>query len=241
MAVVCMILFANDIRAVLWVAVLPALIAVAVLVFGVHESEPTGDRPNLRSPVLLAELRRLPLRYWQVVTLGAVMTLARCSEAFLVLRVQEVGLALAYLPLVLIMMNVAFAVTAYPAGTAADQQRHRLLLIAGLAMLIAADIALAVAVSPVTALMGSALWGVHMGLTQGLFAKLVADTAPAEMRGTAFGIFNLICGGALFLSSTLAGALWGAFGAPAAFAASAGFAALAIVGLLLGHRVRAPR
>jgi MFS family permease len=241
-AVAFMFLFANDIRAVLWVAVLPAMIAVAVLVFGVQESEPTGDHPNVRSPVLLAELLRLPLRYWQVVMLGAVMTLARYSEAFLVLRTREVGLTLAYLPLVLIMMNVAYSVTAYPAGTAADQQRHRLLLITGLAMLIAGDIALAVAASPVMALLGATLWGVHMGLTQGLLAKLVADTAPAELRGTAFGIFNLISGGALFLASVVAGAIWSVFGAPAAFATSASFAALAILGLLLGHHtVRAPR
>ena len=164
--------------------------------------------------------------------LGAVFTLARFSEAFLVLRAQDVGIVLAYVPLVMIVMNVSYAAFAYPAGLAADRISPRVLLIVGLALLIAADLVLAAALSPLLALIGAALWGLHMALTQGLLAKLVADSAPAEMCGTAFGIFNLVSGGALLLASVIAGALWSVVGPSATFMAEAAFAALAVFGLL---------
>ncbi len=231
-AVVFMAWLANDIRAVLWVAVAPAFVAVALLIFGVKDPERPEVKSGIRSPLTFADVKRLPLRYWLIVLLGAVFTLARFSEAFLVLRAQDVGLALGYVPFVLIVMNVAYTATAYPAGVAADRLNQRTLLIVGLGMLAAADLVLAATTSPLLALTGAALWGIHMGLTQGLFAKLVAENAPSEIRGTAFGIFNLVSGGALLLASVVAGALWAAFGAPAAFLAGAALAILAILGLL---------
>jgi MFS family permease len=227
---------ANDIRTVLWVAIVPAFIAVALLVFGVQEPERAQDPSGLRSRLSLADAKRLSVRYWLVVLLGAVFTLARFSEAFLVLRAQDVGLAIGYVPMVMIVMNIVYALIAYPAGVAADRLSGRSLLVLGLVMLIAADIVLAAAASPLSALIGAALWGVHMGLTQGLFAKLVADIAPAELRGAAFGIFNLVSGGALLLASVVAGALWSAFGAPATFLAGAAFATLSLFGLLAFRR-----
>jgi MFS family permease len=186
----------------------------------------------MRSPLTFADAKRLPVRYWLIVLLGALFTLARFSEAFLVLRAQDVGLTLGYVPLVLIVMNVAYTVAAYPAGVAADQLNQRMLLIVGLGMLAVAHLVLAATTSPLLALTGAVLWGIHMGLTQGLFAKLVADNAPSELRGTAFGIFNLVSGSALLLASVIAGALWAAFGATATFLAGAAFAALAVLGLL---------
>jgi len=231
-AVAFMVWLANDIRAVLWVAVVPAFVAVALLVLGVKDPEKSGVNSGMRSPLTFADAKRLPLRYWLIVLLGAVFTLARFSEAFLVLRAQDVGLRLGYVPLVLIVMNVAYTATAYPAGVAADQLNQRTLLIVGLGMLAVADLVLAATTSPLLALTGAALWGIHMGLTQGLFAKLVADNAPSELRGTAFGIFNLVSGGALLLASVVAGVLWAAFGAPATFLAGAAFAILAVLGLL---------
>jgi len=231
-AVVFMVWFANDIRGVLWVAVVPAFIAVALLVCGVHDPKHiVGGKSGTRSPLIFADATRLPLRYWLVVLLGAVFTLARFSEAFLVLRGQDVGLALGYVPLVLIVMNVIYTATAYPAGVAADHLSRRMLLIVGLSMLVAAEVVLAAAASPLLVFIGAALWGSHMGLTQGLFAKLVADNAPAEIRGTAFGIFNLIGGGALLLANVVAGVLWSTFGSPTAFLTGAAFAMLAIFGL----------
>ena len=244
-AMAFMVWFADDIRAVLWVAVLPAFIAVALIVFGVHEPMRAACTTCKRNPLTLKDAARLPIRYWLIVLLGAIFTLARFSEAFLVLRAQDVGLTLGYVPLVLIVMNVAYTATAYPAGVAADRLSRRMLLAAGLSMLIAADVVLASATSPWMALIGAALWGLHMGFTQGLFAKLVADNAPVEIRGTAFGIFNLIAGGALLLASVVAGVLWNLFGAPATFWTGAGFAMLAAIGLLTYRRTpqdgRGPR
>jgi MFS family permease len=162
--------------------------------------------------------------------------LARFSEAFLVLRAQSVGLALGYVPVIMIVMNVVYAASAYPAGMMADQASPRSLLIMGLVVLVVADIVLAAATSPLPTFIGAALWGLHMGLSQGLFAKLIADTAPASLRGTAFGIFNLFGGVALLMASAIAGALWSAFGASAMFLAGAAFATLALLGLIFYRR-----
>jgi MFS family permease len=232
LAVGGMIWFANDIRAVLWIAVLPAVIAVALLIVFVREPERAAPGRAAVLPLHRVDTRRLPLRYWLVVLLGGLFTLARFSEAFLVLRAQDVGLALGLVPLVMIVMNIFYAGVAYPAGAAADLVRPRTLLLIGLALLVAADLLLATATTPLAAFVGAALWGLHMAFTQGLFAKLVADHAPAALRGTAFGVFNLVSGGALLLASVIAGVLWSAWGASATFAAGGIFAAIAALGLL---------
>ncbi|MCK6554184.1 MFS transporter [Candidatus Binatia bacterium] len=235
LALVLMARLAGNIAAVMWVAVVPALVTVALLIGFVRDPDHGSDEGAARAPVSLADARRLSGRYWRVVLVGAVFTLARFSEAFLVLRAQDVGLSLAYVPAVLIVMNVAYAGVAYPAGAAADRMSRRRLLLIGLALLIAADIALAAADAPWLAFVGAALWGLHMAFTQGLFAKLVADTAPGDLRGSAFGIFNLVSGVALLLASVLAGWLWTAVGAPATFVAGAAFGAVAALGLI-AHR-----
>jgi MFS family permease len=240
LAVALMVGLANDIRTVLWIAVVPAFIAVLLLISYVREPERSqGDHP-VRKPLTLAAARRLPLRFWLVVLLGAVFTLARFSEAFLVLRAQDVGLSLAYIPLVMVVMNLIYSGAAYPAGAAADRVSARGLLLLGLVLLVAADLALAFATSPPAVFAGAALWGLHMALTQGLLAKLVADTAPAELLGTGFGVFNLVSGIALLLASVIAGSLWGAFGPAATFLAGAVFAAVAAIGLLAATRHRHP-
>jgi MFS family permease len=233
LALLLMLWLANNIRAVMWIAVVPAFIAVALLVFYVREPERAHAERRAKAPLTLADAKRLPLRYWLVVLLGAVFTLARFSEAFLVLRAQDVGLSLGYVPIVMVVMNVLYAGTAYPAGAAADHMSHRTLLVLGLALLIAADLVLAYATSPMIVFAGAALWGLHMAFTQGLLSKLVADTAPAALLGTAFGIFNLVSGGALLLASVIAGSLWSSRGASATFLAGAGFAAVATTGLLV--------
>ena len=232
LAIVFMAAFANDIRAAMWVAVFPAFITVALLVFCLREPKHASAAHAAKPPLVLADVKRLPSRYWFIVVLGAVFTLARFSEAFLVLRAQDVGLSWGYVPLVMIVMNVSYAGFAYPAGIAADRMSHRSLLLAGLAVLIAAAVVLAMAGTPIGALSGAALWGLHMAFTQGLFAKLVADVSPDVLRGTAFGIFNLLSGFALLLASAIAGVLWSAFGPTATFLTAAAFAALVAVGLL---------
>ena len=236
LAVAFMIWLADDIRAVMWMAVVPAFIAVALLMIYVREPESAHAPGQVKAPLTLADTKRLPLRYWLIVLLGAVFTLARFSEAFLVLRTQDVGLPLGYVPVVMVVMNVFYAAAAYPAGVAADRFRPRNLFVIGLALLIAADVVLAIAAGALAVFAGAALWGLHMALTQGLLSKLVADTVPAQLRGTGFGIFNLISGVALLLASVIAGALWNAIGPAATFLAGAGFATVAAIGIVTVRR-----
>lgn len=235
-----MIWLANDIRTIMWVAVVPAFMAVALLLFYVREPERTKADGSAKAPLKTVDARHLPIRYWLVVLLGAVFTLARFSDAFLVLRAQDVGLGLAFVPIVMIVMNIFYVAAAYPAGAAADRVSHRTLLLLGLIFLVAADLVLAYAESSLIVFIGAALWGLHMAFTQGLLSKLVADTAPAELLGTGFGIFNLVSGGALLSASVIAGALWSSFGASATFLTGAAFATLATIGLLITLRHSVP-
>ncbi|MDH3318214.1 MAG: MFS transporter, partial [Betaproteobacteria bacterium] len=188
------------------------------------------------NPLARAALGSLGTRCWAIVALGAVLTLARFSEAFLLLRAQELGVALALVPLVLVVMNVVYTAVSYPAGVAADHGHRRALLVWGLAALIAADLTIGAFASVAALGAGIVLWGVHMGLTQGLLSTLVADAAPPDLRGTAFGVFHLISGAALLAASVLAGWLWTAYGAGATFFAGAAFCAVALAGLLIALR-----
>ena len=233
LAVLLMVLLANNIRAVFWFAIIPAFIAVVVLWFGVKEPEraqPTEARTHM--PIQRAELKRLGRAYWWTVLVGGVLTLARFSEAFLVLRAEDIGLTLTLVPLVLVVMNVAYAAVSYPAGRLSDRIGRHSLLVSGFIVLIIADLVLATASNVWWVMLGVMLWGLHMGLTHGILAALVADTSPARLRGTAFGVFNLISGIALLLASIIAGGLWDRYGAPLTFYAGAGFAAIALIGLL---------
>jgi MFS family permease len=228
----------DDFRAVFWVAVAPAFVSVALLAGFVREPERAPAARTLRSPIHGRELARLSRRYWLVVGFGAALTLARFSEAFLVLRAADAGLALRHAPLALVAMNVAFAATAYPLGRRSDRGR-RPVAVAGVGCLVAADLVLAAAASePALVLAGAALWGVHMGATQGLLNAALAEAAPADLRGTAFGVFNLVLGAAQLAASVIAGALWSGLGPAQTFLAGAAFGAAALAGLLL---VRGPK
>ena len=236
-----MLLWANDFRAVFWAATVPALLCVALLVWGVQEPEraPGAVRTN---PIRRDNLKRLSAAYWWVVAIGAVFTLARFSEAFLVLRAQQGGLPLAATPLVLIALNLVFSAGAYPLGKLSDSVSHTKLLVAGLVVLIVADGLLAWSDHGAVFWAGVALWGLHMALTQGLLATLVANAAPADLRGTAYGVFNLVCGLSLLIASGLAGWLWDRLGAPSTFVAGMGFAVLALLavawrGRTIGHAI----
>jgi MFS family permease len=230
---------ADNFKAVFWVAVVPAFLAFALMIFAVREpARPEGLR-KVHNPISLAEIKRLGPSYWWIVGIAAVFTLARFSEAFLILRAQDVGLAIMLVPAVLVVMNVVYALAAYPAGVASDRMNRTTLLIVGLVLLIAADLALALLPSIGGIALGVVLWGLHMGLTQGLFAALVADAAPAELRGTAYGFFNLLTGIAMLAASVIAGALWDATGPKGTFVAGACLAFLALAGLLgLRGRIR---
>lgn len=231
LAVGLMLLWANDFRMVFWVAVIPGVLAVALLLFGVREPQQhqIGKRTN---PIRRENLTRLSSSYWWVVGIGAVFTLARFSEAFLVLRAQQGGIPIALVPLVMVAMNLVYAVSAYPFGKLSDHMSHSKLLAIGLVVLIAADLVLAINDHWAVVLAGVALWGVHMGITQGLLATMVADTAPADLRGTAYGVFNLMSGIAMLVASVLAGLLWDRLGPSSTFYAGAIFCAMALIGLL---------
>ncbi|HTS83989.1 MAG TPA: MFS transporter [Usitatibacter sp.] len=236
LAVALMLLWANDFRAVFWVAVIPGLASVMLLAFGVREPahEPGAKRPN---PIRRESLRRLGKAYWWVVGVGAVFTLARFSEAFLVLRAQQGGMPLALVPLVMVAMNLVYSASAYPFGKLSDRVSHRMLLTMGLCVLLGADLVLASDGRWSVVLAGVALWGVHMGMTQGLLAAMVAATAPEDLRGTAFGVFNLASGVSMLLASLVAGFAWEEYGPSATFEAGAIFCAIALA--VLAWRPRA--
>jgi MFS family permease len=238
LAIALMWITANRFQTVFWMAVIPAFLALTVLVLAVREPDRAEVPRVARIPLHRRELARLGLQCWLVIALATVFTLARFSEAFLILRAQQVGLSIALVPLVLVVMNVVYSVAAYPAGVASDRHGRQRVLALGIVMLVAADIVLAAVPGIGGVAAGVALWGLHMAFTQGLFAAWIADTAPAELRGTAFGMFNLVTGGALLAASLAAGLLWDQLGAPAMFLAGAVMAAVALGGLLvLGPRL----
>ena len=237
LAIGLMWLTANNFQMVFWVAVIPAFLAVALLVFAIHEPErPAGIR-KVRSPVSVAELKRLGLAYWWIVGIAVVFSLARFSEAFLILRAQAVGLPVMLAPLVLVLMNFVYAFAAYPAGALSDRANRITILGVGFGFLVTADLVLAFTGSIEGVAVGVALWGLHMGFTQGLLATLVADTAPPELRGTAYGMFNLLSGLALLVASVLAGVLWEGVGPQSTFLAGAVFTILACAGLVAARRI----
>ncbi len=236
LAVGLMLILANDIRTIFWIATIPAALAVLVIIVAVRDVDAPATA-GVRVPLRLADLRSLPSTYWAVVALGTVLTLARFSEAFLILKANAEGLPLALTPLVLVVMNLVYAAGAYPAGHFADRVPPVRLLGGGIICLIAADLVLAMAPGLGGITIGLILWGAHMALTQGLLAKLVADHAPAHLRGSAYGMFNLATGIALLFASVIAGVLWDRFGADATFFAGAGFATVA---LLLASRYPTP-
>lgn len=229
LALVLMLLFLGDIRLVLWLAVVPALACVLLIVFGVSEPE-TASRPagRPRFPIHPSEIARLPERYWRVAAFAALLTLARFSEAFLLLRAADLGLATAWVPMIMILMNLVYAASAYPVGRLADRVGPRGLLAGSLISLIVADLLLGSAGSVAMVAVGALAWGLHMGASQGLLAALVAESAPADLRATAFGLFNLATGLTLLAASVLAGALWTALGPVATFAVGGAFALLAL-------------
>ncbi len=232
LAIGLMIVSLNNFALVFWIAVIPAFAALALVVFGVEDAAPADGASTGQPPMKLRDIRQFTAPFWCVVGIAGVLTLARFSEAFLILRAQDLGLILALAPIVLVVMNVAYAFAAYPAGKLSDRHGRKAPLLAGIVLLIFSQISLALAGSLAPLVLGVIFWGLHMGFTQGLLAALVADTAPTQLRGTGFGVFNLVSGVMMLAASVTAGALWQAFGASATFYAGACFAGLAFIGLL---------
>jgi MFS family permease len=240
LAVALMLLWNDDFRKVFWVAVIPAVLAVTLLSFGIREPQREGGNDRRVNPISTRELSRLGADYWWVVMIGAIFTLARFSEAFLILRAQHSGLPLAWLPMTLVVMNVVYAAAAYPFGRLSDKKGRITLLASGLVVLIVADLVLGAAESPAVVLVGVAIWGLHMGMTQGLLSTMVADTAPGDLRGTAFGFYNLLSGLAMLVASVVAGLLWDLIGPSVTFYAGAAFCLLALTAMAVKRPSRAP-
>ena len=242
LALALMVLLSDNIALVLWFALIPAVLCMAFLLFGVEEPEAIpaakdgGGKRGL--PLRRADLARMSGRYWLIVAIGALFALARFSVAFLVLRAMDLGLPVGLSPLVLVLMSVVFSLSAYPVGLLADRMDRGILLALGFVSLIVAELLLAEASGYVLVMVGVAVWGVHLGLTQGLLSAMVADSAPDHLRGTAFGIFNLVNGVALLFASLAAGLLWQMLGASVAFYAGAAFAGAALLLLLVSFRSR---
>ena len=231
LAIGLMWLTADHFQAVFWIAVIPAFLSVGLILVAVKEPERPKELRRIRMPLHRDELSRLGATYWWVVAVAAVFTLARFSEAFLILRAQSIGLPLALIPIVLVIMSLAYSLSAYPIGALSDRMDRMTLLAIGLALLLLADLVLAFARDFVWVGIGVVLWGLHMGFTQGLLATLIAETAPADLRGTAFGMFNLMTGVALLVASVVAGALWDMTGPQGTFLAGAAFTVLTLAGL----------
>lgn len=229
-AIALMTLSANDFRLIFWLAVVPGLISVGILVVGVREPAYPAVERAARKPILWQELSALGVRFWGVVTVGTVLTLARFSEAFLILRAEDKGLPLAVVPAVLVVMNIVYSFSAYPMGALSDKVDKRVILSGGFTILIIADIILALAPNYWVVILGAGLWGLHMGMTQGLLATLVAETAPAALRGSAFGLFHLVTGIALLAASLIAGVLWDCVGPSATFFGGAVFTIIGLAG-----------
>jgi MFS family permease len=233
LAIALMAALHDNFRLVFWMALIPGLISVLVLIVAVRE--PPHAKAKAKAPLKFQDLKVIGRAYWIVVGVGAVLTLARFSEAFLILRAHDAGLSLALAPLVLVVMNIVYAFSAYPLGALSDRIDRTFMLAVGFATLIAADTVLALASNLVVVMMGVALWGLHMGMTQSLLSALVADEAPQHLRATAFGMFNFVSGVALLAASLIAGFLWAQIGPSATFFAGAAFTTLGLATLVLTH------
>ena len=233
LAILLMWLFANNITAVFWFAVIPAFLAMLFMIFGVQEPDRPPGLRKVESPLSREELKRLGGGYWSIIAVAVVFTLARFSEAFLLLKAQSAGLPIMLVPAVMVVMNLVYALAAYPVGVLSDNGSRMRVLVIGLCLLVVADLVLALSSGVTGVMIGVALWGLHMGFTQGLLTTLVADTAPPELRGTAFGMFNLLTGLALLAASIIAGALWDWIGPQATFLTGAAFTAVSLAGVVL--------
>jgi len=231
LAIGLMALLASDIRKVFWIAIIPAAISFLLAWLVLREAN-EHLAPIKRSP-FFAGFRELDKETKRLLQVGFLFTLARFSEGFLILKGIDIGLSEAMSPLTLAIFNLAYVALAYPAGALSDRMQPRSILIAGMIVLIAGDMVLARTSNFAGLVVGTALWGAHMALTQGIFSRMIADSAPEELRATSFGAFYFVTGIGTLLASLGAGWLWDGQGPESTFLTSAGVAAAAVALLVL--------
>jgi MFS family permease len=232
-AVGLMRLSGDDFRLVFWIALIPAFLSIIVLILAVKEM-PFNHQPGGRGlRFQRGDLNALPVAFWWAIVIASLLSLARFSPAFLVLKAHATGVDAAYVPMILGLMYFVYSVTAYPFGVLADRFDRRLQLGIGTLILVGADAVLAHAQTIWGAAFGAALWGLQMGVTQPVIGAIVADAAPERLRGAAFGIYDLTIGLAAFAASSGAGILWSISGPGTAFGVSASIASGVALMLLL--------
>ena len=232
-AIGLMKLSGDDFQLVFWIALIPAYLSLVVLFVAVKELPFNYDESQRRRPIRRGDIIALPAVFWWVVAIASLLSLARFSQAFLVLKAHDIGVDAAFVPMVLVVMYLVFSVAAYPFGVLADHLDRRLQLGIGTVILVGADVVLANASTVWLTMLGAALWGLQLGVTQGLLGATIADVAPDRLRGTAFGIYDVAIGVGTFIASAGAGALWMAGGPSIAFSFSACVATAAALMLLL--------
>jgi MFS family permease len=229
LAILLLQLYAGDVAPVLWWAVVPAVLSVSVMMIGVQEADSDAPRVARPFPLKTSELRQLGRPFWLAMGFLFVLLLPRFSEAFQILRAQDVGVPAAWAPMALVVMNLVSVPLTPIAGIWSDRVGRNRVIGLGFLLLIASHMAMALATGPMLVWIGAGIWGVHLALTQGIFSALVADHAPAHLRGTAFGVFNLAAGIAIFVGSAAMGFAWDQLGAGTAFALAAAVNALGLV------------
>lgn len=237
-AIFLMLVFSNDVRLVLWFAVIPAIAAMLIIVFKVKEPKKEEKEHDFKIPINFSIIKNFSKQFWFVVILGAMFMLARFSEAFLILKASEVGFEAAWVPLVMVVMALTYTIFAYPIGKLSDRIKREYMLIVGLIILILADFTLANAKSYILVLIGTAIWGIHMGFTQGVLATLIADYSPKEYNGTAFGIFNFVSGISMLIASIIAGVVWQEFGSYMTFYAGGIFGLISLVMVYINIKMK---
>lgn len=234
MAMLFIYIFSGNIRYVFWIATIPAILAVLVLIFGV--TEPEKNSLQIQHPkewvLYWYKIRHLNKAFWYLLFIGGVLALARFSEAFLILKANSVGVSLAWLPSIMIVMNIAFASSSFPAGALSDVIGRQAILSSSILLLFMAEIILGFSSTIWMTMIGVIIWGLHMGLSQGLLAAMVADSTPEHLRGFAYGIFYFVCGIATLFSSIIAGMIGDRWGIPFLFYFASVFSTIAILALL---------
>lgn len=223
----------NDFQWVFWVSCIPAALCVLIISLGVSEAARPADRPRPAFPLRPSQVRRLRGVFWGSMAIIMLLLIPRFSEGFLLLKAQQSGISVTWVPLLLAAVNLVAAPVSFPAGRLSDRIGRRHLVMSGFAVLVAAQLVLTVTDGPIGVLVGALFWGLHLGMTQGVLAAMIVDHAPADLRGTAFGVFHVASGLAVLVGSFGAGWIWDQLGSTTMFATAAAIGVAGLAALVI--------